>query len=181
VYHSAAVQDRRYDQVSARYFEPLHQIFGKKERARYGKVEESLGYFLKRYPKASALCMEKPKPLKQLASPMSEIVRRKLPKGLDLDQAALLSFFLSLREGVRRQRSHCSVSFRDPELPCNVDIGMLTSWDATPPSERRLIYSRPRRSEMLQRRQSYLPQRRQPNPQRNGTSCLKTSVTPSSN
>ncbi len=76
--------------------------------------------------------MEKPKPLKQLASPMSEIVMRKLPKGLDLDQAALLSFFLSLHEGVRRRRSHCSVSFRDPELPCNVDIGMLTSWDATP-------------------------------------------------
>jgi hypothetical protein len=27
----------------------------KEERARYGKVGESLGYFLKRYPKASAL------------------------------------------------------------------------------------------------------------------------------
>jgi hypothetical protein len=77
-----------------------HQIFGKKERARYGKVEESLGYFLKRYPKASALCMEKPKPLKQLASPMSEIVRRKLPKGLDLDQAALLSFFFRCVRGL---------------------------------------------------------------------------------
>jgi hypothetical protein len=63
-------------------FESLHQIFGKKERARYGKVEESLGYFLKRDPKASALCMEKPKPLKQLASPMAGIVKWNSPKGL---------------------------------------------------------------------------------------------------
>ena len=50
-------------------FESLHQFSTKKSGRAYGKVEKSLGYFLKRDPKASALLLEKPKPLKQLASP----------------------------------------------------------------------------------------------------------------
>ena len=52
---SVAVQDQQYDQVSPRFSSKLCIRFEKTERARYGKVEELLGYFLKRYPKASAL------------------------------------------------------------------------------------------------------------------------------
>jgi hypothetical protein len=78
----------------------MHQV--RKRRA--GALREGrgfFGYFLKRYPKASALFLvEKPKPLKQLASPKVSIPKWKSTNVIDLSQTALLSF---LREEANTQ------------------------------------------------------------------------------
>ena len=73
----------------------MHQVRKSRAGALRG-IEELLGYFLQRYPKASALFVEKPKPLKQLASPNSAIPKWKWTNVIDLNQTELLSF---LREG----------------------------------------------------------------------------------